>query len=214
MLSCLITLWYLRIVSTYIATVQILQLFTQIVSSLPRFNKRLRKRNKRGGKRRQQNQGTDSRRFLQVKNASVVAIDPRKLELVVREVTNTIVASEQDAMVPGEPHKFADGGDGISRLSSISYVNDSITVCQPNNKLCASYPAGGLDCPDSDSGVKKFGAVGYKTSLNPDETTASSGDVASEMYAITTPGCKVVKPFTYTIQRSSYDDVRIGSQCR
>ena len=144
---------------------------------------------------------------------SIVEIDPRKLEMVVREVTDIIVASEQEAMVPGEPAKFANGGDGITRLSSTSYVNDSLTVCQPDNKLCASYPAGGLDC--SDSGIKKFGAVGYKTSLNPDETSASSaGDVASEMYAITTPGCKVVKPYTYTIQRSSYDDVRNGSQCR
>ena len=132
--------------------------------------------------------------------------------MVVREVTDILVASEQEAMVPGEPPKFADGGDGITRLSSTSYANNSITVCQPNNKLCASYPPGGLDC--SDSFVTKFGAVGYKTSLNPDETTASSGDVASEMYAITTPDCRVVKPYTYTIQRSSYNDIRNGSQCR
>ena len=129
-----------------------------------------------------------------------------------REVTDIIVTSEQEAMVPGEPPKFADGGDGISRLVSTTYANNSITVCQPNNKFCASYPAGGLDC--SGSGIANFGAVGYKTSLNPDETTASSGDVASEMYAIRTPDCRVVKPYTYTIQRSSYDDVRNGSQCR
>ena len=134
--------------------------------------------------------------------------------MVTREVTDIIIVSEQDAMVPGEPPKFVDAGDGISRLSSTSYANDSMTVCQPNNKLCASYPANGLDCSGSDSGVKKFGAVGYKTSLNPGQITANSGDVASQMYAITTPGCRVLKPFTYTIQRSSYDDVRIGSQCR
>ena len=139
-------------------------------------------------------------------------INPRKLEMVTRVVTDIIVASEQDAMVPGEPPKFADGGDGISRLSTTSYAKESMIVCQPNNKMCASYPAGGLDC--SGSGVKKFGAVGYKTPLNPAEIIGSSGDVASQMYAITTPGCRVVKPYTYTIQRSSYDDVRNGSQCR
>ena len=164
-----------------------------------------------GNDGQEQNQGTDSRRFLQVKNASVVKIDPRKLELVVRAVTDAIVATEQDAMVPGEPPKFADAGDGISRLSITSYANDSMTVCQPNNKLCASYPAGGLD---ADSEVKKFGAVGCKTSLNPNEIPGSSGDTASQMFAITVPGYEVVKPFTYTLQRSSYDDVRIGSQCR
>ena len=139
-------------------------------------------------------------------------IDSTKLEMILREVTDIIVTSEQEAMVPGEPAKFSDGGDGITRLISTSYVNDSMTVCQPDNKLCASYPAGGLHCPGS--GVKKFGAVGYETSLNPDETFVSSGGVASEMYAITTPGCKVVKPYTYTIQRNSYEDVRNGSQCR
>ena len=126
--------------------------------------------------------------------------------------------------MPGELPKFVDGGDGITRLSSVSYPGDTISVCQPDKKLCAVYPPGCINCSASGSSLVSFGTVGYKTSLNPtsDDVTTTSGassatvDLASEMYAIkiTTPGCEVVKPFSFTVQRSSFRDPRDGAQCR
>ena len=125
-------------------------------------------------------------------------------------------------MVPGEAPKFVDGGDGITRFSSVSFPDETISVCQPDNKLCALYPAGSIDCSQASDPRVNFGSVGYKTSLNPtpgDATTSAAPAtvaLSSEMYAIkiTTPGCTLVKPYSFTVQRNSYRDPRDGAQCR
>ena len=120
-------------------------------------------------------------------------------------------------MVPDEPPSFVDGGEGITRLAVVSSPDYTIHVCQPGNKLCATYPAGSIHCT-GDSRIN-FGVVGYKTALNPPPPTPpghTGPNLASEMYAIeiTTPGCTVVKPYSFTVQRNSYVDPRNGAQCR
>ena len=125
-------------------------------------------------------------------------------------------------MVPGEKPKYVDGGDGITRFSSVSFPDETISVCQPDNKLCAVYPAGSINCSGAPDPRVKFGAMGYKTSLNPTPEDTSTGTdpadvtLGSEMYAIkvTTPGCKLVKPYSFTVQRSSFRDPRDGAQCK
>ena len=70
---------------------------TQIVSSLPEFNKKLtQKRNTRRSRRKSQ-QGP--RRSLGEGNATAKEISTARLEGVVRKVTNVLVAVEQDTMV-------------------------------------------------------------------------------------------------------------------
>ena len=184
---------------------------------MPDFNRKLRqqKRSKRGGENSQ-------RRNLGIaSSATSKDISTSKLEGVVRRVTDILVAVEQDTMVAGEAPKYVDGGNGITRFSSVSYPDDTINVCQPDQKLCALYPAGSIHCDGGVGTRVNFGAVGYKTSLNP--TTVTGGEdeedadaAASEMYAlkITTPGCTLVKPYSFTVQRSSFRDPRDGAQCR
>ena len=127
-----------------------------------------------------------------------------------RDVINVLVAEDQSDMVLGEAPSFVDGGEGITRLAVVSSPDYTIHVCQPGNKLCALYPAGSINCT-GDSRIN-FGVVGYKTALNP----PPADSLASEMYAIkiTTPGCTVVKPYSFTVQRNSYVDPRNGAQCR
>ena len=187
---------------------------------MPDFNRKLRqqKRSKRGDENSQ-------RRNLGVASSAISKdISTSKLEGVVRRVTDILVAVEQDTMVAGEPPKYVDGGNGITRFSSVSYPDDTINVCQPDQKLCALYPTGSIHC-DGGLGTRvNFGAVGYKTSLNPTDAVASASsnpghanaDLASEMYAlkITTPGCTLAKPYSFTVQRSSFRDPRDGAQCR
>ena len=141
-----------------------------------------------------------------------------------RKVTNVLVFAEQKVMVPGDQPNYVDGGDGITRFGSVSYPDDTINVCQPDKKLCSLYPAGSIHCDGGVGTRVNFGAVGYKTSLNPTDAavTASSNpghanaDLVSEMYAIkvTTPGCKLVNPYSFTVQRNSFRDPRDGAQCR
>ena len=177
----------------------------QIVSSLPRFMKILRK-----------TKTTSSRRKL---TDDDVNNETASLELITRFVTNTLVTTKQDLMVSGEPLKYSDGGGGITRLATVSYPSDTIYVCQPDNKLCALYPAGSINCTGGADTRVYFGVVGYKTALNPpppDITVDANSDVASETYAlkITTPGCELVQPYSFTAHRNSYFDPRRGAQCR
>ena len=178
---------------------------SQVVSSLPSFNKKLRRK-----------QVVGHRREL---SKSKQSIDVTVLERVTRVVTNTLVSTDQGRMVPGEPAKYVDGGNGITRLSTVSSPDETIHVCQPDKKLCALYPAGSINCSAGADSRVNFGVVGYKTALNPppDDLTASTGSsLASPMYAIeiTTPGCKLVRPYSFTVQRNSYVDPRQGAQCR
>ena len=147
-----------------------------------------------------------------------VYIDTAALENITRFVMDTLVATDQDRMVSGEPVKYADGADGITRLATVSFPYDTIYVCQPGNKLCVLYPAGSINCTDGDTRLN-FGVVGYKTALNPppsEITMDSKSGVASETYAlkVTTPGCELVQPYSFTVQRNSYVDPRQGAQCR
>lgn len=198
-------------------------LIIQIVSSLPDFNRKLRlqQSSKRGRASRRNLAGFNS---TAKPTAKPIIIETAKLEGVVRKVTNVLVFTDQKTMVPGQPPSYVNGGDGITLLSSVSYPDDTISVCQPDKKLCALYPAGSIRCDGGPGTRVNFGVVGYKTSLNPTDkrVTASSNpgqanaDLASEMYAlkITTPGCKLVKPYSFTVQRSSFRDPREGAQCR
>ena len=197
------------------------------MSSLPDYNRK--RRREQGRKQKKNSRGAPRRNLAGTNNTSAakpeeIVIDTAKLEGVVRKVTNVLVFADQQTQVPGEPPSYVNGGDGITLLSSVSYPDDTISVCQPDKKLCALYPAGSIRCDGGPGTRVNFGAVGYKTSLNPTDArvTASSNpgeanaDLAPEMYAlkITTPGCKLVNPYSFTVQRSSFRDRRDGTQCR